>query len=60
MDNFMAFSDQQVKLVTQSHLIWAEIGSHLKDYEGRVQKIIELTFGTSKPTIPEHPENPFT
>lgn len=60
MDNFMAFSDQQVKLVTQSHLIWAEIGSHLKDYEQRVRKNIELIYGKTKADTPDLPDTPFT
>lgn len=56
----MAFSDQQVKLVTQSHLIWAEIGSHLKDYEQRVRKNIELIYGKTKADTPDLPDTPFT
>lgn len=40
--NFTDFAGKQVKLVTQSHLIWAEITSHLSDYSKRVDERLQV------------------
>ena len=39
--NFVDFSSHEVKLVTQSHLIWAEITSHLSDYKSKVEESLD-------------------
>lgn len=42
LKNFKDFAGKQVKLVTQTHLIWAEITSHLSDYQEKVNENLEL------------------
>jgi len=36
IDNLIIFSKEEVELVTQTHVIWAEITSHLGDYQAKV------------------------
>jgi hypothetical protein len=53
LENLTELSNEQSILVTKTHLIWAELGSHLKDYEPRVKKNFELSMGivTADPEV---------